>query len=717
MAKTCELFFPPEEYGEEYGGECGRPSFTRGLCQTHWRQIEKLRIPPKPVGMGIQCKHPSLRRRKVERLSPGDNNRHTASAALRNNGEASFQVEIKEPVAPHRQKPAKRKRLKPTKPAAKPAKPARRRTRAKPAKPTRRRTSNGTSVADRAYAYAKAVLENPKDHCRTQVLAVERFLALSEKYDLDLDAVNRVGEFVESMPLGLRLDGAFNPMSLLPWQAFFLLHVFGLKKPDGFRLTNSVMLYIPKKQGKSSFCALLGAYMFLEDGEESPNVVFAASREDQARIAFATACASIRKKAEEDDGHASEWAAERGLGHFCRSSRSLKPNKITLENGGEMLPVPRDSSGSLDGLDISCLLQDELHAQKTESSTFDVLKGGLIARKQPLVLVFTTAGFGDNLATQEMQNSKDILEGRAVDDSHAALLWMPDPGVKPSKLLTLKQYRKCNPSMELVNESMVRTSIKKARNGDKRAERQFLVKNLNVSLQDAGEFLDMSRFDSLAIPQDKWNPGSDCPVYVGIDLSSHEDLSAVAYIYKKDGTIFAKAHAYQCRNTIKKVPYYQTWVNEGHLLEAGQDGIDYDVIERHIEEECSTFNTGAIAYDAYRMHTLSSRLEKSIGVDVVSIPQGGQTMGAALQMWENAVNTSSFRWVYNKCFRWCVSNVVVVWKAGDKAMPQKASQGLKIDVAQALLNAVKLLDIMEAKPEEKAEEKKVVKFTGTATWR
>jgi phage terminase large subunit-like protein len=73
--------------------------------------------------------------------------------------------------------------------------------------------------------------------------------------------------------------------------------------------------------------------------------------------------------------------------------------------------VRKDDSRRSTGPNIHCLIIDELHAQP-DRELFETLTRGVIARRQPLILLITTAGDDDeSICFEEYDYAKRVLSG------------------------------------------------------------------------------------------------------------------------------------------------------------------------------------------------------------------------------------------------------------------------------------------------------------------
>ena len=80
-----------------------------------------------------------------------------------------------------------------------------------------------------------------------------------------------------------------------PWQAAIIYIVFGWKKKDGSRRFNYAYIELPKKNGKTTYAAIISNYLLFFDGEEDAEVYHAATVEKQAHICFDKAKRMIEK--------------------------------------------------------------------------------------------------------------------------------------------------------------------------------------------------------------------------------------------------------------------------------------------------------------------------------------------------------------------------------------------------------------------------------------
>ncbi len=119
-------------------------------------------------------------------------------------------------------------------------------------------------------------------------------------------------------------------------------------------------------------------------------------------------------------------------------------NNINVPSTASKFEPVSKEAGTLDGKDVYVGLIDELHAHKNRE-VYDILKGGTVARTQPLIWVVTTAGFNANgICRERYEYAKKVLEGVFEDDTLFAYIAQPDEG---DDILDPKNFIKANPNL------------------------------------------------------------------------------------------------------------------------------------------------------------------------------------------------------------------------------------------------------------------------------
>ena len=178
-------------------------------------------------------------------------------------------------------------------------------------------------------------------------------------------------------------------------------------------MVTDVLIFIPRKAGKSTLTAIIGLYELLF-GEAGPEVLTLAVDKEQASIVFNTAKGFIQSSPE-------------------ILSNAFKVRLYDIQKRGDTQSIfkalSRDTKKSGDGKNPSCAIIDEA-AAIVERNSIEVLHSGMVARRNPLRIYITTASFTkDTKFYEDFSVVESMLHGRAKDNPHwFGLLYGLDPG-------------------------------------------------------------------------------------------------------------------------------------------------------------------------------------------------------------------------------------------------------------------------------------------------
>lgn len=542
----------------------------------------------------------------------------------------------------------------------------------------------------------------------------------------DEEAGSFVGDFIELMPLS---DGS-GRFRLQDWQREVVEEFYGtLTEDDGgsaIRQYQYLYLEVPKKNGKTELAAALGLYHLLADGEERPEVYCVASDRDNAAICFSAALYMI------DHTTALRRMRERGKLKVVESQRTVRYR----ENGG-VLKVLSSEAYSKHGYKPSCVIFDELHAQKSRD-LWDVMTFGAgDARKQPVWLVLTTAGDDPDhtsIGWEVHCKAMGILQARGQlpppTDSSVEVwdnpLWLPViyglsalAGDDEDKLAALDIYdeslwRLCNPSLGVtVPMRTVRAEAAEARKSEA-AEKLFRWLRLNqwIAVKTVG-WVPLTIYDKTQWNRDEWKElsatarraavrealrGKKC--YGGLDLSKSTDLTALVLVFPpqegldhwvalfwawrpEDGVLEAERRDH--------VPY-RDWARAGFLELCPGDIVDYSRVESVIWDAAEMFEIETLGLDPAMAWTLSQRLmegtEDHKGLEVITISQNMLSLSPAMKKLELLIRRHEMLHEHNTCARWNFGNVRCAVDGNENIKPMKNRSLGRIDVAVAWIIAM-----------------------------
>lgn len=531
---------------------------------------------------------------------------------------------------------------------------------------------------DRVTEYAKKVVSGDIIAGELVILACERHLRDLEKskkdrkfeYKFDLKRSEWCLDFFSFLNHS-KGKWAGTPVKLELWQCFCIGSVFGwVNKKTGFRKYRTAYEQVARKNGKSTKLAGVGIIGLVGDGEEGAEVYSAATKKDQARIIFDEAKRMVKNSP------------------YIKKMVSIYSNNLNVpDTNSKFEPLSKDSD-SLDGLNVSLGVIDELHAHKTRE-IFDVIDTATSARTQPIIYIITTAGFNvHGICYEKYDYAIKVLKGVVDDDSFFAYIAQIDDG---DDWEDESCWIKANPNLHVsVDIEDLRRKAKQAKEIPA-ALNNFLTKHLNVWTTAESRWMDMIKWKAC----DKDIPyelliGRAC--YVGLDLSSALDLSSVNFEFPLDDGEFANiSHSFTPEDTVQEkikkdgVPY-DAWIREGYMTATPGDVIDQDWIESYILAKSKLYDIREINYDPWNASQFAIRMQNH-GLEVVEIRQGFQTLSEPTKDINKLVVSKKLIHGNNPLLNWAMSNVICKEDPAGNIKPDKSKTTFRIDPAVALVNS------------------------------
>ena len=483
---------------------------------------------------------------------------------------------------------------------------------------------------------------------------------------------NDVCLFAEQLP---HVEGVWDTPTIVlhPSHVFFLVNLFGFRKPDGTRRFTTALFAVARKNAKSTLAAIILLYCLCCEGEVGPQAITAATTGQQARIVFNVAKRMVEKTPD------------------LREAFNLQPfaNAIAAyANGGTAKPINAKAS-TQDGLNPSMVSLDEVHAHKTHD-LLNVLKSAAGARKNPLFLYTTTEGYESPGPWPEQRRFAEQLLEQAVEAEHyLALIYAVDDADHD---FDAKCWIKANPLAD-VNPILLKEIAKEAVEAKAMPGRhaEFKIKRLNRRAAAANSWIDIPRWNQCGGVVDL-EALRTVPCFAALDLASTKDMTALRLVWRVDekwvtwGRYWVPRDAVAQRTERGTVPY-AAWVGSGNVVQTDGDVTDYRVIEDDILALRERFNIVGIAYDAWNASDLVNRLVEH-ELPMVQFIQGTKSYHPAMQELERAYTSGALNHGDDPVLRWNAANVVARKDANNNTAPDKRRSADKIDGLVALLMAI-----------------------------
>lgn len=475
-----------------------------------------------------------------------------------------------------------------------------------------------------------------------------------------------------------------HPKSALPDHRFELppfwerivRRIYGPVDDNGARQVRTVFVLMPRGARKTTIGAALGLlHTFGQERVPEGVAIAAAAAEDQAILAFEEAERFV--KATPRLAKVADITESSSLIEHPKSGASFKA--IASKGNVQLGKTP------------SFVLADELIAWENRT-LWRALRTGLVKTPGTLMIVITQAGRGQaNLAFEIYEYAKKVAAGSVIDPGFLPVLFESDPD---ADWRDERVWHHVNPGLSLGYPDLAGLR-QLAREAEERpADRdEFRQYNLNQWLDySVSPFVEMSVYDEGADAVDLEALAGE-PCWVGVDLSSTTDLTAVVAIWRdgEDGFrtwawFFCPADNLLGRAQRDKVPYPR-WAEEGFIAATPGNVVDYRAVEACIRDLVEKYDVQEIAFDrAYGQGVMAPLLED--GFPVITMQQGWVTQSPAINELERAIIGRQLKHGGHPVLRWNFENVAVHKDSAGNRTFHKGKSRDRIDGASALWMAM-----------------------------
>ena len=492
-------------------------------------------------------------------------------------------------------------------------------------------------------------------------------------YIFDQRKAERPIEFIETFCKHSKGEWAGKAVKLELFQKAFISALFGFVcEPTGYRRFRETLFYVARKNGKSTMLSGIALYCLIADDEPGAEIYSVASKKDQARIIFDETLNMVKQSPD--------------------LVKVVKKRKSDLYFGltfSKMQPLGKNSD-TLDGLNSHLVIMDELHSIK-DRNLYEVMKQSQSARRQPLLVMITTAGTIRECIFDDMYKyACGVADGTIKDDGFLPILYELDA---KKEWVDPMQWEKANPGLNRIKKlDDLIAKVDRAKNSP-RDLTGLLVKDFNV-IQTVGttwltfddidnpETFDLARFrGSYAIG--------------GADLSITTDLTCATLLLmdKQEKRYVTQmywlpADNFEQRVKDEKIPY-DKWLEAGQLRLCAGNSINYSDVTAWFLEMVYTYEiTPAwIYYDSYSAKYWVQEMQDH-GFNMVRCIQGAKTLSLPMQMLGADLKAKKVNYNNSSLLKWCMTNTGVQEDRTGNIVPIKAqSPKYRIDGLASLLDA------------------------------
>ena len=517
-------------------------------------------------------------------------------------------------------------------------------------------------------------------HLVYKITKPESLTGEEREYFYSTKRANHILEFAENY---CRLSkGSNKPVRLELWEKAHLAAVFGFVDINGCRQYRESIFIVGKKNGKSLLASIVGLYMLIGDGEPGPDVYAVATKRDQAKIIWMESKRMVRKSPS-----------------LAKRVKTLVAELSSEDfNNGSFKPLASDSD-TLDGLNVHCVLMDEIHQWKNGKALYDIMADGTTAREQPLVYITSTAGtIREDIYDSKYEEAERVINGlfdeHGYKDIHLAVfIYELD---ERKEWIDPKYWKKANPGLGTIkNLKTLAAKVEKAK------QNPSLVKNLvckefNIRETSSEAWLTFEELDNTAVfdiksMKARYGIG-------GADLSSTTDLTCATVIFRVPGDekiyvlqmYFIPEDLLEKRIREDKIPY-DIWIEKRLIRTCQGNKIRYqDVTEwfKEVQNELDIYIYKA-GYDSWSANYWVDEMRSVFGPSVmVPVIQGKKTLSSPMKSLGADIKAKRIVYNNNPILKWCLANTSIDVDKNDNIQPCKTSTPTRrIDGTASLLDA------------------------------
>lgn len=494
-----------------------------------------------------------------------------------------------------------------------------------------------------------------------------------DAFIFDEKKADRPIEFIERFCKHSKGEWAGKPIKLELFQKAYINALFGfVDKKTGLRKYRESLFYVARKNGKSTMLAGIALYMMIADGEAGADCYSTATKKDQAKIIFDEVTHMVQQSPE--------------LRKYIKKRKSDLYFPLTMS---KLQPLGKNSD-TLDGLNAQLVIMDELHGVK-DRNLYEVMKQSQSARRQPLLIMITTAGTVRECIFDDMYDyASKVADGSITDETFLPIMYELDDR---NEWENPTAWRKANPALGSIKklEDLI-TKVERAKQNPKDLT-GVLCKDFNIRENSATAWLTFDTINNetcfdVSMFKGKWAIG-------GADLSLTTDLTCATLLtMDKDLNRYVTQMYFLPEDNFQKhikedrIPY-DKWKEAGLLRLCKGNTINYsDVTAWFIEMVKEKGITPAwVYYDSWSARYWVEEMEGN-GFNMVRCIQGAKTLSLPMQHLQADLEAKKVFYNNSPITKWCLSNTCVEEDRNGNLMPKKSSNPRRrIDGTASLLDA------------------------------
>lgn len=498
----------------------------------------------------------------------------------------------------------------------------------------------------------------------------------SREYIFDIRRASRAVAFIENFCR--HHEGALAPglLKLELWQKALISVLFGIVDGSGLRYFREAVVVIARKNGKTLLAAAIAACCNFLDGEYGQFTAFCAPKLDQANLCYNAYYQMLSK----DDELSKLCKRRRGDIYIAESNSTAKPIAFSAKKS--------------DGLNLSLCVCDEIASWAGDAGLkfYEVLRSSFGARRQPLMLSISTAGYiNDGVYDELIRRSTAVLNGTSQEQRLAPFLYTVDD---PNKWNDINELRKSNPNLGVsVSANYLLEEIRIAE-GSLPKRTEFLTKYCNLKQNSSAAWLEYGVIDSGSGEALSLEDFRNSYCVGGIDLSQTTDLTAACVVIERKGQLHVFEQFFMPANRIEGataedgIPY-DIYRQQGFLTLSGENYVDYEDVFawfRQLVEQYQIYPL-QVGYDRYSSTYLVAEM-KSYGFHMDDVYQG-TNLTPVIREFEGIIKDGRISYGANNLLKIHLLNTALKFETeSGRVKIIKVKPRARIDGTAALLDAM-----------------------------
>lgn len=495
-----------------------------------------------------------------------------------------------------------------------------------------------------------------------------------QPYTFDVKRATKPIRFIERFCKHSKGEWAGKPVKLELFQKAYISALFGfIDANTGYRKYTESFFMVARKNGKSTMLAGIALYLLVADQEPGAELYTVATKKDQAKIIFDEVLNMVQQSPE--------------LNRILRKRKS----DLYFAAGMAKMQALGKNSDTLDGLNAHGVIMDELHGVK-DRNLYEVMKQSQSARRQPLLIMITTAGTVRECIFDDIYSyAENVLNGNYKDDHFLPVIYELD---NRKEWKQPKAWAKANPGLGTIKKlADLKAKVEKAKQSPVDLN-GVLVKDFNIRGTRSTAWLSFDDINNEARYNLEDYRGCFC--IGGADLSITTDLTAAtALLYNPTKEEFIAHQMYwipeanvEERVKTDKIPY-DKWHEAGLVRYCKGNTINYSDVTAWFLElvKVHGITPAWIYYDSYSARYWVEEMSAQ-GFRMVRCIQGAKTLSLPMQKLGADLQAKRVNYNNNPVLKWCLTNTGVETDRNGNIVPVKNQAAkMRIDGTASLLDS------------------------------